>query len=209
MITFEKLESEIARFEAAGNTVIGRPKIVRGDVQIVHRGTSGSFLKFGDGCTVGPQVFQFEQGNGRIELGENSVTRGRYFSGEGCLIGIGRNTVMNEHGRFSAAERTSILIGEGCLFANVEIMTCDWHAIWDVETNERINPSESVQIGDRVWLGRDVMVQKGATIGHDCVVAAGSIVMRKAIPPHSIAVGRPAEAKRSGIRWTRSLDGTA
>jgi acetyltransferase-like isoleucine patch superfamily enzyme len=45
---------------------------------------------------------------------------------------------------------------------------------------------------DRVWLGANVTVLKGVTIGNDAVIGAGSVVT-KDIPTGAIAVGVPAK----------------
>ncbi|MDA0991204.1 MAG: acyltransferase, partial [Verrucomicrobia bacterium] len=47
-----------------------------------------------------------------------------------------------------------------------------------------------IEIGNNVWIGRNVAVQKGVTIGDNCVIAQGSIVT-KSIPANHIAAGLP------------------
>ncbi|KQY55761.1 hypothetical protein ASD11_14715 [Aeromicrobium sp. Root495] len=51
------------------------------------------------------------------------------------------------------------------------------------------------QIGNDVWLGANVVVLRGVTIGDGCVVAAGAVVT-KDLPPYSIAGGIPARVIR-------------
>ena len=46
-------------------------------------------------------------------------------------------------------------------------------------------------IEDETWIGANVVVLAGVTIGKHAIVAAGSIVT-KDIPPYSVAVGNPA-----------------
>lgn len=50
---------------------------------------------------------------------------------------------------------------------------------------------KKVVIEDNVWLGYNVIVLPGVTIGTGSVIGAGSVVTRD-IPPYSIAVGNPA-----------------
>jgi len=50
-------------------------------------------------------------------------------------------------------------------------------------------------IGDRVWVGANVTILKGVTIGDDAVIGAGSVVT-KDIPSRAIAVGSPAKVLR-------------
>jgi acetyltransferase-like isoleucine patch superfamily enzyme len=49
----------------------------------------------------------------------------------------------------------------------------------------------SIKIQDKVWLGMNVTVLKGVTIGEGSVVAAGSIVT-KDVPPWTLVAGNPA-----------------
>jgi maltose O-acetyltransferase len=65
-----------------------------------------------------------------------------------------------------------------------------------VNTPERIEP---IRIGERVWIGSDVTVTRGVTIGDDAVVGARSVVTRD-IPPRSLAVGTPAKVVREIAR---------
>ena len=53
-------------------------------------------------------------------------------------------------------------------------------------------------IGDRVLVGMGATVLNGATIGHDSIVAARSLVTEgMAIPPRSLVMGSPAKVKRT------------
>ena len=51
--------------------------------------------------------------------------------------------------------------------------------------------AEGITIEDDVWLGSNVVVVDGVTIGKGCVVGAGAVVT-KDLPPYSVAVGVPA-----------------
>lgn len=48
-----------------------------------------------------------------------------------------------------------------------------------------------VTIEDDVWLGANVFIMPGVTIGKGAIVSAGSVVS-KSMPPYSIVVGNPA-----------------
>ena len=51
---------------------------------------------------------------------------------------------------------------------------------------------QPVVIEDDVWVGANVTILKGVTIGHGSVVAAGAVVT-KSCPPYSIIGGVPAK----------------
>jgi acetyltransferase-like isoleucine patch superfamily enzyme len=50
--------------------------------------------------------------------------------------------------------------------------------------------SADVTIGDYVWIGDDVLIMKGVTIGHGAIIQARSVVVSD-IPPLAIAGGHP------------------
>jgi acetyltransferase-like isoleucine patch superfamily enzyme len=52
-----------------------------------------------------------------------------------------------------------------------------------------------VNIEDGSWLGQNVVVLPGVTIGAGAVVAANSVV-REDVPPGSVAAGAPARVVR-------------
>jgi maltose O-acetyltransferase len=51
-----------------------------------------------------------------------------------------------------------------------------------------------ITIGNDVWIGGNVSILSGVTIGNRCVIGAGSVVTRD-IPDDSCAVGVPCRVK--------------
>jgi len=122
--------------------------------------------------------------------------------GNANKIIIGRETYLLGNISLIAHGGKSIKIGKNCLIADLtDIRTTDSHAILN-EVGERINPDESVEIGDRVWLAREVIVLRGAVIGSDVVIGTRSIVGKK-ILSNVVALGIPARVVRIGITWIR------
>ena len=78
------------------------------------------------------------------------------------------------------------------------------HPIFDVATGERINGAEDVVLGDRVWVGRNASLNKGARVGAGAIIG-NSAVVTGAIPPGVIAAGAPARVIREGVRWSRDF----
>jgi len=52
--------------------------------------------------------------------------------------------------------------------------------------------TKKVTIQKYCWIGRNVMIMPGVTIGKACIIAAGSVVA-KSVNPYSIAGGNPAK----------------
>ena len=88
------------------------------------------------------------------------------------------------------------------LSGDITMDVSDMHSILDVETGERINPPQDIEIGDHVWLAHGVRIMKGAQIGQHSVIGSRSMVLG-VIPAHSLAVGAPARVMRAGITWDR------
>ena len=120
----------------------------------------------------------------RTEHGENQIT---VFPG--ARIEIGPRSLIN--GAMLHAKREIRIGADARLGFGVRIFDADLHPL-DSETPERIEP---VRIGDRVWIGADVLVLRGVTIGDDSVVGAGAVVTRD-LPPRVLAVGAPARPVR-------------
>jgi acetyltransferase-like isoleucine patch superfamily enzyme len=51
---------------------------------------------------------------------------------------------------------------------------------------------KEVIIEDNVWIAANVIILPGIHIGHDSVIAAGSVVV-KDVPPQSLVGGNPAK----------------
>lgn len=98
-------------------------------------------------------------------------------------IKIGNNVGMS--GTVIGAHK-SIIIGNNVRCgANTFIFDSDFH-IGDY----RVGEPKEVIIHDNVWLGINVIVLKGVTIGENSVIGAGSVVIKN-IPANVIAAGNP------------------
>jgi len=89
-----------------------------------------------------------------------------------------------------------IRIGNGCQIGDlVAIYDSDFHEVNPCTRNLSLGRSIPVVIGNNVWLGSRVIILKGASIGDNSVVGAGSIVT-KSLPDNCLAVGFPARVLR-------------
>jgi maltose O-acetyltransferase len=112
-------------------------------------------------------------------------------------IVIGDGTWIN-NGFSAIAEHTSITIGRRVLMGtSVEIFDSDFHGIrLDDRMKSSTEWAKAVAIEDDVFLGSNVRVLKGVTIGRGSVIANSSVVVRD-IPPGVIAGGNPARVIRA------------
>lgn len=113
-----------------------------------------------------------------------------YFSGN---IHIGAHTYLNS-GMVQSGRMSKVIIGEWCAIGyNVNILakTHDVNKPTGPES-ERPIPEKDINIGDRVWLGSNVYIREGVTVGDDAVVGANSVVT-KDVPPKAVVGGVPAK----------------
>ncbi|KQQ94191.1 thiamine biosynthesis protein ThiF [Leifsonia sp. Leaf325] len=113
----------------------------------------------------------------------------------GRNITLGKRVFINSGCRFQ--DQGGITIGDDCLIGHNAVIATLQHDI-DPRRRSDLIPSPVV-IERNVWLGANVTVLPGVTIGEDAVIGAGSVVT-KDIPAGTIAVGSPA-------RVVRTIDG--
>ena len=150
-------------------------------------------------------TFFFRGSNHHLSIGNHCIIKGGsfWFEDDNCTINIGNNTTIeNAHLAVTENEK-SIEIGYDCMLAyDIEIRTGDSHSIIDLNSNTRINYARNVKILDHVWIGADVKILKGVTIGKNSIIGTGSIV-NKSIPDNCIAAGIPAKVVRNNVTWNR------
>ncbi len=102
---------------------------------------------------------------------------------------------VSMNGTSVVARSKTITIGKNTMIApNCTIVDSDFHALWPAEgrlRNPNFEADADVIIGENVWLGMQVIVLKGVTIGDGAVIGAGSVVTRD-IPANALAAGVPA-----------------
>lgn len=112
-------------------------------------------------------------------------------------VRISDGTWIN-NGFVAIAEHTQITIGKRCLIGtNCEILDSNFHGLSIKNRGcSAASWAKPVVVEDDVFLGSNVKIQKGVTIGYGSVIANGSIVTKN-IPPLSIAGGNPARVIKS------------
>lgn len=106
------------------------------------------------------------------------------------FISIGSNSSIGEYSHVWG--HGGLFIGNNVLIAaHCCISTLNHNYSCPIITLGGIT-SKPVVIEDDVWLGYNVVVLPGVTIGQGSVIGAGSVVT-KDIPPYSVVVGNPAK----------------
>ncbi len=106
---------------------------------------------------------------------------------------IGEATFIN-HGAY-LMDAGKITIGSHCFIGPNCGMYTAIHAMLPEERNRGIERAKPIVLGDNVWLGGDVTILPGVTIGSNTVIGAGSVVT-KDIPSGVVAAGNPCRVMR-------------
>lgn len=145
--------------------------------------------------------------NGKIEIGENvTIVNDTKYNRAGInhptqlVAAAGGHLRIGNHVGISGASIfcvKSIEIGNYVLIgASCRIYDTDFHPINYRDRREsKKAASAEVVIQDDVWLGANVTVLKGVTIGARSIIASGSVVTRD-IPADTLAGGIPAKPIR-------------
>lgn len=163
--------------------LIRRPVYMRGK----------SSISYGEGLTTGHDC--------RFDLaGEDKKT---LIIGKHCEIGDNVHIVALE----------KVVIGDNCLMASKIFISDTNHGNYagkeqsspETPPNERKLSTKPVSIGDNVWIGENVCILPGATIGNGCIIGANSVVNRD-IPENCIAAGAPAKVVKKYNMFSQSWE---
>jgi acetyltransferase-like isoleucine patch superfamily enzyme len=136
---------------------------------------------------------------GRLEIGAHTLFEpdvwitapdpARIRIGQGCFLNIGA----------MVAAVSLVEIGDHCMLANNCFVTDGNHRFDDPDRPvpwQGFTTKGPTRIGDNTWLGANVVVTSGVTIGERCVIGANSVVT-KDVEPFTIAAGAPARPLRN------------
>jgi acetyltransferase-like isoleucine patch superfamily enzyme len=130
---------------------------------------------------------------GRLEIGPHAYLEpGVWLTSDTGRISIGGGSLLNLNVMVAAVDR--VTIGEHCMLANGCLVTDGNHRFDKLDLPvpwQGFTSKGAVTIEDNVWLGANVVVTSGVTIGRRSVVGANSVVTED-VPEFSIAAGAPA-----------------
>lgn len=163
--------------------------------------------KDNDICLDGCEIYNcdiFLRGNGHKLILEKDV---KLYNMRIKIIG-NRNTLHIESGTSIAdgniiggGVSIPIHIGRKCMIAEgVDIWSTDTHSIF--EDGNLVNPPQPIHIGNHVWIGKDVAILKGVTIGDDAIIGMKSMVTHD-VQANSLNVGSPAKQIREKVSWAK------
>lgn len=147
------------------------------------------YVTIGNDCFLNCQIL-FESGQGCVTIGD------RVF--------IGASTIIC---RTKVEFGSNIFIAWGCYFYDHDSHSLDYRLRQEdlaqqlidhrngenfiANKNWEVVNSKPIRIKDNAWIGMNVIILKGVTIGEGAIVGAGSVVT-KDVPDFAIVAGNPA-----------------
>jgi acetyltransferase-like isoleucine patch superfamily enzyme len=159
---------------------LGRRNRMEGGGRVRHCNqiSLGSLNAFTQGCWLWPTKASADDDQLRIRIGDRN-----YFN---------RNLMIDACGL--------VEIGSDNLFGP-DIYVTDSNHTFGPGLSPKEAPMQAghVTIGNRCWIGANVIILSGATLGDGCVVGAGSVVTRP-IPAGTVVAGVPARPLHTAQR---------
>lgn len=130
----------------------------------------------------------------KSNFGFNGIDIRIYGNGE---IELGDNSYIGNYSTLQLTKGYKISIGTNCQIShNVRMYTSSADPDQDF-TKEKVKPAKKgdIIIRNGVWIGANVFINPGVTIGNNAVIGANSIVT-KDVPEHAVVGGVPARLIR-------------
>lgn len=176
----------------------------RANIHPMTRAVVNGFLKIGDSVTIGAREITLENNCSSLII-EDGVFIGR--GSELCVkdtVFIGARTSFNANTRLFG----DVYIGDFCIFGHGAYLSSFAHVFKStkpylpIRLQNLYEPSISrrVTVGNDCFIGANVFVAPGITIGKGAVIAANACVMKDVLP-YKIVAGVPAKVVGDRLKF--------
>jgi acetyltransferase-like isoleucine patch superfamily enzyme len=139
-----------------------------------------------------------------LKLGHNAtlLVKNKFRIYSGSRVYVNNNATLILGGGYINTDAIincfeKIEIGNDVVISDrVNIRDTDNHTI----LNSGHIKTKPIKIGNHVWIGMNVIILKGVTIGDGAVIAAGAVVTTD-VPPNCLAGGIPAKVLKENVIW--------
>lgn len=166
-----------------------------------------SQISIGRGCKIGKGVVLDAGNAGSIVLDSGTWIASDVLIETSTRVSVGRGTTIQRRISING----SVRIGHSCIFAPNVFVSSGTHpfrivpALTIREQEELLGTAirdldRPVWIQDDCWLGTNVVVMPGVTIGKGSVVGANAVVTRD-VQPYTVVAGAPARQISTRLNW--------
>ncbi|CAM3505178.1 sugar O-acetyltransferase [Parendozoicomonas haliclonae] len=128
------------------------------------------------------------------QLDDTSIVKPPFYCEFGKQITIGKNTFINMG--VTMLDGAKITIGNNVMIGPSSQFYTASHSLNHLERRHWETYCHPITIEDDVWIGGNVVINQGVTIGARSVIAANSVV-NKDVPPDTLVGGTPAKVIKS------------
>ncbi len=125
--------------------------------------------------------------------------KGEFFIPQPFHCVFGSNITLGDHFlcnyNLTILDVAKVTIGDYVFIGPNVVISTSGHPLDAERRNRGLEIALPITIGNNVWIGANVTVLPGVTIGDDAVIGAGSVIT-KDIPPGVLAVGNPCRVLR-------------
>ncbi len=157
--------------------IYGKKCLIEGFVNINTKYISKGNLKIGNGVTIRNDVELRIKDNSSIIIGDNVVIDNgvRLLSANDAKLIIGDGTRIGKNTIFNAGE--NIIVGDNCLISGNVSINSSTHS-FKVKNSIYKNQykHKKISLGKNVWVGANVIILPGVSIGEDSILDANLII---------------------------------
>ncbi len=187
------------------NQVKGSPNLVNS--QIIFKGYNNILYCESD-VNINDSLISFEGNNSLVYLSRGNYPVNLYLR-DNSTVYFGRDNKIISNVNINIQESQNFIMGDdGIIASGVNIRSFDGFPIYDSMTKERINLSDSIIIGDHVWLDHVSYISKGAQIGSGAIVGNHSYVAPSTkILSNTYVLGNPVQVVEEKVFFTKDFTG--
>lgn len=185
------------------NKIIGMPNLINSNINFSGK---HNILVLDNNIELKNVVLEFKGDNSFVYIGSDLNDSFRLSISSNSMGFIGRDVIIGTSVKLNIFENQNIVIGDDCIIEdNVIISTSDAFPIYTFIDKQRINFSNSVFIGDHVWLMSYSFINRGVRIGSGTIIDNYSVLPSNSVIPSNLYLsGNPAKIIKKEIFFTKT-----
>ena len=183
------------------NKIIGMPELINAEINF--RGKN-NILFCDNNIKLENVILDFNGNNSIVYLSSDLVNNFKVEIYNNSFLFLGKDIKLGSSIKISVYECQNVFIGDDCIIGdNAYISTSNSYPIYDGNSKERINYSQSIFIGDHVFFGNYSYISRGVCIGSGAIVGDCTFIEAYSkIPSNSLLSGNPTVIVQKNVFFT-------